>query len=59
MVFWTSSEVPELGMGLIDYQTNPAVDRWLKEKVLLEPSVTRCTVPEGRLSARAAARCCA
>ncbi len=47
MVFWTSSEVPELGMGLIDYQTNPAVDRWLKEKVLLEPSVTRCTVPKG------------
>ena len=47
MVFWTSSEVPELGTGLIDYQTNPAVDRWLKEKVLLEPSVTRCTVPKG------------
>jgi hypothetical protein len=47
MVFWTSSEVPELGMGLIDYQTNPAVDRWLKEKVLLEPGVTRCTVPKG------------
>lgn len=47
MVFWTSSEVPEMGMGLIDYQTNPAVDRWLKEKVLLEPGVTKCTVPKG------------
>ena len=47
MVFWTSSDVPEVGMGLIDYQTNPAVDRWLKEKVLLEPTVTRCTVPKG------------
>jgi hypothetical protein len=47
MVFWTSSEVPEVGMGLIDYQTNPAVDRWLKEKVLLEPSVTKCAVPKG------------
>ena len=47
MVFWTSSEVPEFGMGLIDYQTNPAVDRWLKEKVLLEPTVTRCMVPKG------------
>jgi hypothetical protein len=47
MVFWTSSEVPEFGMGLIDYQTNPSVDRWLKEKVLLEPNVTRCTVPKG------------
>jgi hypothetical protein len=47
MVFWTSSDVPEIGMGLIDYQTNPAVDRWLKEKVLLAPTVTRCTVPAG------------
>lgn len=47
MVFWTSSEVPELGSGLIDYQTNPAVDRWLLEKVLLQPSVTRCAVPKG------------
>jgi hypothetical protein len=47
MVFWTSSEVPELGSGLIDYQTNPAVDRWLGEKVLLQPSVTRCAVPKG------------
>jgi len=47
MVFWTSSEMPEVGMGLIDYQTNPSVDRWLKEKVLLEPTVTKCTVPKG------------
>lgn len=47
MVIWTSSELPETGMGLIDYQTNPAVDNWLKDKVLLPSSVTRCTVPKG------------
>ena len=47
MVFWTSSELPEIGTGLIDYQTNAAVDRWLKEKVLLEPTATSCTVPAG------------
>jgi hypothetical protein len=47
MVFWTSSEQPDTGMGLVEYQTNAAVDRWLKEKVLLEPSVTRCAVPKG------------
>jgi hypothetical protein len=47
MVFWSSSEVPEVGTGLVDYQTNAAVDRWLKEKVLLEPTVTRCAVPKG------------
>jgi hypothetical protein len=50
MVIWTSSEVPDLGMGLIDYQTNGAVDRWLREKVLLSPATTRCTVPKGILS---------
>lgn len=47
MVIWTSSEVPEAGFGLIDYQTNAAVDRWLKEKVLLAPATTHCTVPKG------------
>jgi hypothetical protein len=47
MVMWSSSEVPETGTGLVDYQTNAAVDRWLKEKVLLEPTVTRCAVPKG------------
>jgi hypothetical protein len=47
MVVWTSSELPDFGMGLIDYQTNAAVDRWLKDKVLLPPSTTSCTVPKG------------
>jgi hypothetical protein len=50
MVIWSSSEVPDLGMGLIDYQTNAAVDRWLREKVLLAPATTRCTVPKGILA---------
>lgn len=47
MVFWTSSELPDTGSGLMDYQTNPAVDKWLKEKVLLSPDTTQCTVPPG------------
>lgn len=47
IVFWTSSEEPDTGSGLIDYQTNPAVDRWLREKVLLAPSATTCTIPKG------------
>jgi hypothetical protein len=47
IVFWTSSEEPDTGSGLVDYQTNPAVDRWLKEKVLLAPAATTCTVPKG------------
>jgi len=47
MVMWTSSELADTGFGLMDYQTNAAVDRWLKEKVLLAPQTTRCTVPKG------------
>lgn len=47
MVMWTSSELPDTGFGLMDYQTNAAVDRWLKEKVLLMPATTTCTVPAG------------
>lgn len=47
MVFWSSSEVPENGTGLVDYQTNAAVDRWLKERALLSPDTRNCTVPKG------------
>jgi hypothetical protein len=47
MVIWSSSELPDTGFGLIDYQTNAAVDRWVREKVLLAPTTTQCTVPKG------------
>ncbi len=47
MVIWTSSEQPDIGFGLMDYQTNAAVDRWLKEQVLLAPKTTACAVPKG------------
>jgi hypothetical protein len=46
MVIWTSSELPDSGFGLFDYQTNVAVDKWLKEKVLLSPTTTKCAVPK-------------
>jgi hypothetical protein len=46
MVIWTSSELPDSGFGLFDYQTNSAVDKWLKEKVLLPPTTTKCAVPK-------------
>jgi hypothetical protein len=46
MVLWTSSELPDSGFGLFDYQTNKAVDKWLGQKVLLPPSTTRCAVPK-------------
>jgi hypothetical protein len=46
MVLWTSSELPDSGFGLFDYQTNAAVDGWIKDKVLLAPATTRCAVPK-------------
>ncbi len=49
LVFWSSSELPDTGQGLLDYQTNAAVDRWLNEKVLLAPSTTKCAIPKGIL----------
>ncbi len=54
MVVWTSSELPDFGQGLFDYQTNSAVDRWVGEKVLLAPQTTRCTVPKGVFSGEGA-----
>lgn len=47
MVLWSSAEVPEFGMGLFDYATPANVDRWVREKVLLAPTVTECAVPQG------------
>jgi hypothetical protein len=54
MVIWSSSEQPEIGFGLMDYQTNAAVDRWLKEQVLLAPKTTACAVPRGVFSGQGA-----
>jgi hypothetical protein len=47
MTLWTSSELPDSGLGLVDYQTNKSVDQWLKDKVLLAPTTTSCDVPKG------------
>ncbi len=54
MIIWSSSELPDTGFGLFDYQTNTAVERWVKERVLLTPETTRCVVPKGVLPAEGA-----
>jgi hypothetical protein len=46
MVYWTSSELPETGFALINYQPDGAVDKWLKEKVLLPAKTTECAAPK-------------
>ena len=47
MVFWSSAEVPDFGMGLMDYASPANVEQWLREKVLLAPAVTQCAIPQG------------
>lgn len=47
MVIWTSSELPEMGYALMDYATNGSIEQWVKDKVVLPPTTTKCTVPKG------------
>ena len=47
MVLWTSSELPDFGFGLMDYQSNKDVDHWINEKVILPANTTKCDVPKG------------
>ena len=47
MVFWSSSEIADAGMGIFDYLPPPTVEKWVGEKVLLAPSVTTCAIPKG------------
>lgn len=47
MVMWSSAEVPEFGMGLIDYASPANIERWQRDKVLLPSSATQCAIPRG------------
>jgi hypothetical protein len=44
-IFWSASEVPEIGFALQDYLTPGDVNRFIKDKVVMDPSRTTCTVP--------------
>jgi hypothetical protein len=50
-VLWSSSDTGDTGMGLFDYLPNGTIDRWLKERVLLQPDVTQCAIPKGIFAA--------
>jgi hypothetical protein len=45
VIFWSSSEVQEMGGQLMDYVPPAEVARLVKEKVVLPPATTDCTVP--------------
>jgi hypothetical protein len=34
-------------MGVVDYLPNATVDKWIREKVLLAPTVNSCAIPKG------------
>jgi hypothetical protein len=47
MTIWSSADVPGAGSGLHEYLGSSYIDKWLKQKVLLPPSATSCTIPKG------------
>ena len=47
MVTWSSSEVQEMGQTLMDYIAPAEVARLIREKVVMPPQTTECTVPAG------------
>ena len=44
-VIWSSSELQEMGGALMNYVPPSEVARLIREKIVLAPSVTDCTVP--------------
>jgi len=56
MVYWTSSELPDMGMGLLNYQPNGSINKWQKEKVLLPAAATECMAPKEAVSAMSMSR---
>jgi hypothetical protein len=45
MIMWSSSELQEMGGMLMNYVPPAEVARLVREKIVLAPSVTECTVP--------------
>lgn len=46
-IVWTSSEQPDAGWGLIDFVSPNQVERWIRERVVMPTSTTRCQIPAG------------
>lgn len=46
-IIWSSSELPDAGMGLMDFLSNANIERWTSDRVLLPSSATQCAVPRG------------
>jgi hypothetical protein len=47
VVMWSSSDVQEMGHALMDYLPPAEVQRLIKDKVVMTPQTTECSVPAG------------
>lgn len=47
MIIWSSSEVREAGGSLMSFLSDEDVRKLVKERVVMPPSTTRCTIPTG------------
>ena len=47
VVMWSSSEVQEMGHALMDYLPPAEVQRLIKERIVMTPQTTECSVPAG------------
>ena len=47
LTVWSSADVAGAGSELHAYLTGGAIDKWLKQKILLPASATSCMVPKG------------
>ncbi len=45
MVLWSSSEIADMGWAMQTYISPPEVARLIRERVILPPATTECTVP--------------
>jgi hypothetical protein len=50
VIVWTSSEQPEPGWGLMDYANNTNLAQWKRDKIVLAPNQTSCSIPAGIFS---------
>lgn len=54
VVMWSSSEVQEMAQQLMDYLPPAEVQRLIREKVVMNPQTTECTVPGGMFKSEGA-----
>jgi hypothetical protein len=46
-ILWSSSDAQDPGYGLMSYLSPSDVNRFIREKVVMGPGVTSCTIPRG------------